>query len=350
MHENWEFLLSKSRGEWIIFIGDDDGVMQHCVDHLRYLTDRYPQAEAIVSPRAYYFWNGCQTEYGSAAVAFEFGAGEVWQDTKEQMKRCLRGEINYLRLPQMYSGGFHRRSMVNRVLLAQDGTYFKSVTPDAYSAAMACVHTFRYLETRLPMTWVGTSPHRGSIKGAEHGKDRVADFYGMHYEHARTINQSLGDLKKYTFSLVFFEALISAYPVNPYTELSVQCIRKMYLEAVDHFRRVGDDDAVAKLASDLGFEIPPVAEACENREGLAVEFYRRIRNGLARRLRVLAARKTGLSTKESVAKTSTTIYRYESQSHDDHPNILSCDSMIRDAYMKWKAQSKDSDLAPPFPI
>lgn len=229
MHENWEFLLKQSSGEWVTFIGDDDAVLPHCFDHLLYLTNKYPHAEAIVSPRAYYFWDGCQKEYGLTSVSYSFSTIEKWQDSKEKLDKTLSGEIDYICLPQMYSGGFHRRSLINRVFRAQNGIYFKSVIPDAYAALMASVHTYRYLETGVPMTWVGTSPHKMISSDKGKAKDRNADFFDMHNEDTLTIHRALGSLHEATFPLYFFEAYISAFPTTSYTMLSKKKLNSYFL-------------------------------------------------------------------------------------------------------------------------
>jgi glycosyltransferase involved in cell wall biosynthesis len=327
MHENFEFLLKQSSGEWVIFVGDDDAVMPHCMEHLKYLCNKYPQAEAILSPRAYYFWDGCQEEYGAVSADFAFNLGEQWKDSKKQLQLCLNGNLDYINLPQMYSGGFHRRSLINRVLRAQNGQYFKSVTPDAYTALMACIFTYRYLETGVPMTWVGSSPHQALKAGKSSSKDRDADFFKMHSGDSLTINKTLGDLKVFTFTLVFYEAFISAFPLTPYSELSRDKVRSLYLDAVMKLRSRGDEAAVTKLAGELGFDVPP-----RNSVYLfLLNFYKRIMRKLVREF---TCTKNHFFTKIRKAP-FTPVFKYTSHSHQDHPDILACDSLLSEGYSKW---------------
>ena len=103
MHENFEFLLKQSRGQWVTFLGDDDAIMPHAADHLTYLSQKYPQAEAIHSPRAYYFWDGLQEQYGQQCVRFDFSSQEQWCDSKKKLKQTLSGKLDYIYLPQMYA-------------------------------------------------------------------------------------------------------------------------------------------------------------------------------------------------------------------------------------------------------
>jgi glycosyltransferase involved in cell wall biosynthesis len=253
MHENFEFLLSLAKGRWITFLGDDDAVMPHCVEYLEYLDKTFPNAEAICSPRAYYRWPHACKQNDSSECRFAFEHREVWRDSKKQLLACMNGKLEYLELPQLYSGGFHRRSLVSRVIRMQGGHYFRSVTPDAYSAVMACLHTYRYLEVGVPMTWVGTSSPSnwgGPIKST---KDKEKDFFGMHSQDSIAMNPCLGkEYSRWPFILHFFEAYIAASPFVCSYDLSVSRIRKVYAIAARQMVLRGDIQGSIDLARSLG--------------------------------------------------------------------------------------------------
>lgn len=254
MHENFEFLLKQATGRWITFIGDDDAVMPHCADYLRYLESKYPDAEAIVTPRAYYFWEAAYAVSEKPKCSFSFRHIEKWRDSKKRLRQCIDGKIDYIFLPQMYSGGFHRRSLVQRVIRLQGGIYFRSVTPDAYSAVMAVIHTYRYLEVGVPVAWVGTSPHSVSnIDLAKVGKDRWKDFYGMHSDDTLSMNPCLGKCySKWPFILYFYEAYIAAAPFVNLSELSIERVNRIYLRSASQLLLRGDRQAGIELARSLG--------------------------------------------------------------------------------------------------
>lgn len=326
MHENFEFLLQQSRGEWVTFIGDDDAVMPHCVDHLLYLTRKYPHAEAIASPRAYYFWDGCQKNYGQLAVSFSFSTGEKWQDSKEKLNDVLNCKLDYIYLPQMYSGGFHRRSLIDRVFRSQNGIYFKSVIPDAYTALMACVHTYRYLETEVPMTWVGTSPHRAISQDKGQAKDRKADFFGMNTEESLVIHSALGTMEGGTFSLCFFEAYISAFPITSFELLSRKKVEQIFIDAVDKFRANNNEKAAQRLSYELGFKLPPKVE----RYNINIHFFLlKFIDYLYKSLKIWS--------NPSAIQENKFLYKYRSNSYEKHPDILSCDYLLYDSYKDFNS-------------
>lgn len=334
MHENWEFLLNLSRGRWVTFIGDDDAIMPHCLDHLSWLSDQFPHAEAIVSPRAYYFWDGCQELYGNIVTHFHFDNDQFWVDSKKQLSLALQGDIDYIELPQMYSGGFQRRSLINRVKQSQGGIYFKSVTPDAYSALMACLHTYRYLKTLIPMTWVGSSPSK-ELKSSNSNKDRNADFWGMHNGNSLTIHQALVNLKSAPFALFLYEAYLAAFPLTSPQLLSQKKIKSLFIVSADILRDQGREDAVVQLAYDLGFE--DLLKPSNVLLWLIVRIIRRSRKILLR-----AQGKSHLAwrrlRKHRTFKRTSLVYR--SNSYLDHPDILASNQILRQYYQHYFGPEK----------
>ena len=322
MHENWEFLLRKARGRWITFIGDDDAVMPHCADYLLYLESSYPEAEAIVSPRAYYFWEHAYASNDKPKCSFSFAHSEVWQDSKRSLNLCLNDKKEYIYLPQIYSGCFQRRSLVRRVIRLQGGHYFRSVTPDAYSAVVATLHTYRYLEVGIPMSWVGTSPSTLVIPGT---KDRSQDFLGMHSD-GFSMHPALGDKSKsWPFLVHFFEAYLAAAPFIRLDQLSWAKVRKIYRLAAERLVMRGEVEASNSLALSLGVEpLDPESVIMKNR------LYSKLINRLRRMVTCTSALLSVFNNLKSLkARSKSTQFSFSYQASGDHcPNILSSDSVL----------------------
>jgi glycosyltransferase involved in cell wall biosynthesis len=330
MHSNWEFLLDMASGQWVYFLGDDDALMPHCADYLSYISQKYPRAEALVTARPTYFWDGCQEKWGRTAVDISFSHYEVWDDSKRRLQQCLDGDLDYTILPQFYSGGFQRRSLIKRVLATQNGKYFRSVTPDAYSAVMGCVHTYRYLSTGMPVAWVGLSPHQ-ALKGSEtSSKNRDADFYGMINDDELGFHDALGHLTSFTLQLVLYEAYVSAFPLTPCDSLSMDRVREVYLKSVEKFRSIGDEFGVEKISRDLGFTPPPLESS-----SLANALIKRL-CALPRRVIRRAMRELSRFNGADRLIRDDTFFRYQSCSHVDHPTILSFDDTLQSVYCEWK--------------
>jgi glycosyltransferase involved in cell wall biosynthesis len=253
MHENWEFLLNKAKGRWITFLGDDDAVMPYCADYISYIGAKYPEAEAVVSPRAYFNWESADYLGSPVYCSYKLRHLEMWCDSKREFRKCLSNQITYQALPQMYSGGFHRRSLVQRVLRAQNGFYFRSATPDAYTALMAVLHTYRYLEVGVPLSWVGSSPPHGYGGKIDTAKDKYKDFFLMAPASSQLLNDTLGNgYRHWPLLLFFFEACISAAPFVGLDMLSGSYIKVVYIKCAVEMIARGRGRAAVNLAGQLG--------------------------------------------------------------------------------------------------
>ncbi|MEM9827153.1 MAG: glycosyltransferase family A protein [Planctomycetota bacterium] len=327
MHENWEFLLNHASGEWVTFIGDDDAIMPHAADHLQYISDAYPQAEALVSPRALYFWEGCQEEYGNACMSVRFTDIERWHDSKADLQSALDQKINYIDLPQLYSGGFQRRSLIQRVMRSQNGVYFKSVTPDAYSALMACLHTYRFLEIGVPLSWVGTSPHNALKTEKASAKDRFQDFFGFHSDDVLTTHHALGDMRDATFGMFFYESYLSAFPLTSYKELSMQRMRSVFESAAVELRKRGKDEVVRAMSKRFGFAIP-----AEGKRSDSKTLWAKTKREIAR----ASGKLVRLGRNTPRPKTPQTLLERSGQSHVEFPTICAADELLSEGYSLWR--------------
>lgn len=252
MHENYEFLIKKATGKWLTILGDDDAIMPHAFDYLHYIDCKYKNAEAIYSSRAEYFWESAYEYGGAPRCNYTLSNKEIWIDSKKQLRKCLAGQINYLSLPQLYSGGFHKRTLIQRVLSAQNGTYYKSVLPDSYSAIMALLFTHKYLEVGLPMTWVGTSPRESYGGKIAEAKDHESDFFDLHNE-SLTMNRSLGSSCYYLWPLhlFFYEAFISATPLVSPEYHSMKYVHRVFRNCAYELLKARRFSNLTTLKSDL---------------------------------------------------------------------------------------------------
>jgi glycosyltransferase involved in cell wall biosynthesis len=317
MHGNYEFILSKALGEWVYILGDDDAVMPHVADYLRYITKKYPACEAVVTPRAYYFWQNARDVSGGFVVNASFNDKEVWRDSKQFLADLLDAKTNYLFGPQNYSGGFQRRSLIRRVINAQNGTYYKSVTPDAYSALMGCIHTYRFLVTGVPVTWVGTSDSKSkSTNPKSSTKNRELDFFGLHNEDDIIIHRALGDLRNYTLPLVFYEAYLSAFPTTSYRELNRGRLLVLLADARDRFIESDKEVEFTRFLDYLGVKLSELDPLIRKRK--REEFIARNKERVHRYSRKFV----NMFSRNSRTQSTAWSRSLQSNSYEEYPNIL----------------------------
>jgi glycosyltransferase involved in cell wall biosynthesis len=160
MAEHWEWALKHASGEWLLFIGQDDGVQAYFFKLAEKLTKLAVQKNirTIMSQRAYYFWKGCEKIYGNIAVSYSATPFVKTRNGKLQSLLALLGYKTYFELPEMYTTSLFKREIIEDAQKIQNGSLFVTHPQDANLAAIACSLDDRFLYSGIPLGWVGTSP------------------------------------------------------------------------------------------------------------------------------------------------------------------------------------------------
>lgn len=191
MTEHWEWALSHASGEWMIFVGQDDGLQHYffeLADKLTSMADE-KNIRSIASSRAYYFWKGCEYAYGDVAVKYRAMKKIEVLNMKLEAFKALLGFQDYFELPQMYTTSLFKRTLIEEAKKKQGGNLFSSHPQDANLAAIACSLEKEYLKSFIPLGWVGTSP-----KSA--GMAIVSDESKVKEEDRETISNLKKDYEK----------------------------------------------------------------------------------------------------------------------------------------------------------
>ena len=165
MAEHWEWALMHAVGEWLIFVGQDDGLQPYffeLADNLTILAKKR-KIRVIMSRRAYYFWPGCETIYGNVAVNFGAEASIKILNSRIEGLKTLLGMQNYFELPAMYTTSLFHRSLIEEAKYIQGGRLFVTHPQDANLAAIACSLEKRYIYSNMPLGWVGSSPKSAGL-------------------------------------------------------------------------------------------------------------------------------------------------------------------------------------------
>lgn len=165
MAEHWEWLLAQASGEWVIFIGQDDGVQPYfftLADKLINIAVK-KGIRSIMSKRAYYFWKGCEDFYGDLSVNYDAKDKIKILNSKYQALLSLLGFQDYFELPEMYTTSLFHRSLIEEAIEKQEGRLFLTHPQDANLAAIACSLEKKYLKSLIPLGWVGSSPKSAGL-------------------------------------------------------------------------------------------------------------------------------------------------------------------------------------------
>jgi len=151
MSGNFDFALTHVNDGYVMFIGDDDGILP---DSLEYVNDiiNNTGCEAVVSHNALYIW---PQEFKSSLLNWSPKKGYEVRRTKEWLQKYFKFRMPYtFDLPGAYCG-FVKCDVLNRI--KKDNVFFRSATPDAYSAIAVSFFSEKYVYSYTPFAIHGSS-------------------------------------------------------------------------------------------------------------------------------------------------------------------------------------------------
>jgi hypothetical protein len=158
MRGNYEFLLSKANGNWVSIIGQDDAIMPFAIHELRESLRKVPNLAVLTSRRSYAYWPDTNGEFGRFQFIYPLTKNKVEaKSSKKFLTKCLKGFAEYSQGPQLYTGSFVSRPVLERILISQGGELFPYPIPDVSSSASILLFVDVYHYSNLPLFLVGTS-------------------------------------------------------------------------------------------------------------------------------------------------------------------------------------------------
>jgi glycosyltransferase involved in cell wall biosynthesis len=154
MSSNWDFAVSHARGEFVILIGDDDGLLPHALAQLDKIT-REHAAKVVRWEPVYYTWPSFALAGQSDYLRIPMGRGLREVQAADVIREVIGFRSLYTTLPMLYNAAVHR-SILDE-LRAKTGRIFPHSVPDVYSGFAIAAVAGRFLSTDTPMSLAGQS-------------------------------------------------------------------------------------------------------------------------------------------------------------------------------------------------
>ena len=158
MTDNWEAALGHASGEYIAFLGDDDGLMPYaCATASDLLSGRKID---LLSWRAYsYYWPGYyHPAFRNRLLAeIDLTSSAKRVSSRDELARIFGFQAHYANLPMIYNS-FVRRSVIDR-MRAVGGRYFIGLSPDVASGIANAALTDSFVRLSRPLSMAGFSQH-----------------------------------------------------------------------------------------------------------------------------------------------------------------------------------------------
>ncbi len=161
MADNWEAALAASTGEYVAFIGDDDGIMPDACAICEALMPSRPTLGALHWTPHYYDWpSSLRVAARNRLVVNLPGpqAGRICH-TRELLLQLYDGTVGWTDMPLIYNGAFVRRSVIETVREYCGGRYFAGQIPDVHSGIANLWAMEQFLHIDRPLSICGASAH-----------------------------------------------------------------------------------------------------------------------------------------------------------------------------------------------
>jgi glycosyltransferase involved in cell wall biosynthesis len=191
MHENWELAVSRTRGDYIIVIGDDDAMMPDCLYRANeiYMNERpdvmfsmshlyyWPDVPDIqrrnylrLDYRGHFEWREAFLDKPHTKLTSDYPLrtpGTAFLDHEAMLRNILTWSNSRLYVSVYH--GFVSRALVDRVKAANGGIYFLDLTPDFASMVVNLYYATSVLFSAKSFTITGQS---GKSNGGNAGSAR----------------------------------------------------------------------------------------------------------------------------------------------------------------------------------
>jgi glycosyltransferase involved in cell wall biosynthesis len=168
--DNCDLAVNNSKGKFICFIGDDDGVLPSIIDCCNWMESQ--NVDAVYFNKANYVWPDLNGKYlisnnpGTLIIPLFTGKISAVIATEEFNAVLSYGGVDMLNLPRLYHGIVSREAL-NKVK-ANSGSYFPGPSPDMANAVALSKFLKKCFFIDLPLVISGKGVKSTSGQGAKH--------------------------------------------------------------------------------------------------------------------------------------------------------------------------------------
>lgn len=178
MADNYEFALSKAKGEFILCIGDDDGIIIDSLQYLYNFIKKY-DAKVVKSPIAWYYWLH-SIDFPDSLMVLPFVRPVTIVDSKSILEKVASFEMGYFNLPMLYYS-FVAKEIIDDVI-AEQGSFFQNTASiDMYSGFVVAYKTQQFHIADKPFVIAGLSnKSNGASTGNNLANTVSKEFFKQH--------------------------------------------------------------------------------------------------------------------------------------------------------------------------
>ncbi len=154
MSDNWEKAVEQASGEFLIVIGDDDGLMPSALTNIDAIL-RSSGMNALHWQRVNYNWPDFPIPELINQLVIPLDSPNQIVDGRKQLQRVGRVPGAYVGLPMLYNSAISRQ--LTEEMKRRSGRVFKASSPDVYSGMSLAWLAGRYASSGQPFSINGGS-------------------------------------------------------------------------------------------------------------------------------------------------------------------------------------------------
>lgn len=183
--KSFEYAYLHAKGEYILALGSDDGLLSCALEILEEVTEKYPDEEIIQWERGFYAWPGFNGgQQNKLVIPKTYPKGEYvlfFRDRADYIASVLAKPENMYSLPMLYINSCFKRSYF-KTLLEKTGRLWDGVCQDIYMGMTTAAIKNRILNIAYPLSIAGMS--EGSV-GTQANRPKSAS----EFQEEQKVNQ-----------------------------------------------------------------------------------------------------------------------------------------------------------------
>jgi glycosyltransferase involved in cell wall biosynthesis len=174
MMDSWNFAMSKTTGEYVLFLGSDDALHSYGL----YFLDRIISitGEKVIDfvSSDYYWPDDKITYHENLFTLHNVGGGTTIIDAKENVKKIVADRVYAQIGPWIYHGGVVHKNLINEII-DKAGAAFNGIGTDtSFALALSSIIDY-FIKINIPVCCIGLSKTSG--RKAVIGKARVSTHH-----------------------------------------------------------------------------------------------------------------------------------------------------------------------------
>ena len=160
--DNWNAALERSTGDYLIMLGDDDGLMRGCLARARALVEEWDHPDAIYTEACQYAYPDVIPGHPEGFIQFGYnafleGATRPFRLPRETAIDMVRASASFrLRYGYNMQHFIFSQRLVEK--LRPKGPFFQSPYPDYYAANAILLAADSVVANPTPLVMIGISP------------------------------------------------------------------------------------------------------------------------------------------------------------------------------------------------